>query len=251
MYCGTSNVVLPVANKTQFPDAFKTASRLGYYATIFNSVEINSTFYKLPMARTPGKWAAETPPGFLFTAKLWKLVTHQKELVFDEKDVRRFFEVCEGFGEKKGCLLLQLPAGAKAIYSDCFEPLLDTVAALNSGWKLAVEFRDRDWYSDRIYNLLESYDCCLVEHDMPKSATPAELPASDTRYMRFHGTDGKYRGSYTDEFLQQKAQEIRATEQAGKKVFVYFNNTMGAAVFNAMKLENYYSSIASGNSSSK
>jgi uncharacterized protein YecE (DUF72 family) len=240
MYCGTSNVVLPVANKTQFPEAFKTASRLAYYASIFNSVELNSTFYKLPMARTTEKWAAEVPPGFCFTVKLWKLITHQKELAFEENNIRKFFSVCEGFGEKKGCLLIQLPAGAKAIYSDRFEALLETVAGLNNGWKIAIEFRDPDWYTDRIYDLLETYSCCLVEHDMPKSATPKEIPGGDTRYFRFHGTEGKYRGSYTDEFLQHKAAEVRRAVMNNTTVFVYFNNTMGAAVHNAISLLNYH-----------
>jgi len=240
MYCGTSNIVLPVANKTLFPDEFKATSRLSYYASIFNSAEINSTFYKLPMAKTTQKWANEVPAGFLFSVKLWKLITHQKELVYEEKDIRKFFDTCEGFGEKKGCLLVQLPAGAKAIYADRFESLLHDIAFHNTGWKLAIEFRDPDWYTERTYHLLETYNCCLVEHDMPRSATPKKIPTGNTRYLRFHGTEGKYRGSYTEEFLQRTMLDIRMGEASGKTVFVYFNNTLGPAVFNAISLLTSY-----------
>jgi uncharacterized protein YecE (DUF72 family) len=242
MYCGTSNIVLPVANKSLFPDDFKTASRLSYYASIFNSAEINSTFYKLPMAKTTGRWAQEVPSGFRFSVKLSKLITHQKELAYQEDDIQRFFDTCDGFGEKKGCLLVQLPAGAKAIYADRFEALLHDIAFHNNGWKTAIEFRDPDWYTDRIYQLLGQYECCLVEHDMQRSATPVNIPEANTRYIRFHGTEGKYRGSYTAEFLRHKIIEIRNAEQNGKTVYVYFNNTMGPAVFNAIDLLDVYNS---------
>lgn len=72
---GTSNVVLPF-NKSKFPEEFKQKTRLGYYASLFNTVELNSTFYKLPMARTFGKWASEVPEDFRFSIKLWKEITH-------------------------------------------------------------------------------------------------------------------------------------------------------------------------------
>lgn len=243
MYCGTSNIVLPVANKSQFPETFRLGTRLSYYASIFNTVELNSTFYKLPMAATVKKWAEQVPDDFLFTVKLWKTITHQRELAFSTADMQKFFEVTNGFGEKKGCLLVQFPASVKYDWSDRFEALLDEVCALNNGWQLAIEFRDKGWYTDRIYALLETNNCCLVEHDMPKSATPAELPASATRYVRFHGTAGDYRGSYEETFLEHKAADIAASEKRGQRAFVYFNNTIGAAVYNAILLQTYSKSL--------
>lgn len=240
MYCGTSNIVLPVSNKTQYPEEFRESSRLVYYASIFNSIEINSTFYKLPQAATVEKWAALVPEGFLFTVKLSKAVTHQKNLVFDPEAVKKFFEVTDGFTGKKGCVLVQLPAGVKGDLSDRFEELADRIIQYNRGWQVAVEFRDKGWYNDRLYNLLETANFCLVEQDMPKSATPMDLPQSAIRYLRFHGECGDYRGCYTESFLNILSLKIKAAEAQGKTVFSYFNNTMGDAVHNAISLKGMY-----------
>jgi uncharacterized protein YecE (DUF72 family) len=238
MYCGTSNIVLPVRNKTEYPEIFRNSSRLEYYASLFNSIEINSTFYKLPLPATVVKWASLVPDEFRFTVKLSKLVTHQKDLIFDPSDIEKFFTVTDGFAGKKGCVLVQFPAGAKADLSDQFEDLLGRITQYNHGWQLAVEFRDKSWYYERIYRLIETANGCLVEHDMPRSKTPAILPDSSTRYLRFHGECGDYRGCYTDQFLSNLSAEINTAEANGATVYAYFNNTMGDAVHNAISLQN-------------
>src|SRR4051812_17153306 len=92
-YSGTSNVMLPVPNKSFFPIEYRDKSRLHYYATFFNSVEINCSFYKVPMPRTIERWANDVPEGFRFTFKLWKGVTHAKELNYNSADVRSFMQV--------------------------------------------------------------------------------------------------------------------------------------------------------------
>jgi uncharacterized protein YecE (DUF72 family) len=240
MYCGTSNIVLPVQNKTQYPEEFRDSSRLTFYASIFNSIEINSTFYKLPQPATVIKWATLVPPLFRFTVKLSKTLTHQKNLVFDRADIQKFFLVTDGFEDKKGCVLVQLPAGAKADFSDRFEDLLDGIIHYNKGWQVAVEFRDKSWYNDRMYRLLENAGCCLVEQDMPKSATPPGLPDSPVRYLRFHGECGDYRGCYTQQFLLDQSAKIKNAEAAGNTVYVYFNNTIGDAVHNAISLNRIF-----------
>jgi uncharacterized protein YecE (DUF72 family) len=243
MYCGTSNIVLPVRNKTEYPEEFRDSSRLAYYASLFNSVEINSTFYKLPQPGTVIKWASLVPAGFRFTVKLSKTLTHQKNLVFDPAGVQKFFGVTDGFAQKKGCVLVQLPAGAKVDLSDRFEDLLDRIIKHNMGWQLAVEFRDNSWYTDRTYRLIEAANGCLVEQDMPKSATPTSLPFSQVRYMRFHGECGDYRGCYTSQFLTTRSEKIKAAEAMGKTVYAYFNNTIGDAVHNAISLQRYFQEI--------
>src|ERR1700743_2334408 len=90
-YAGTSNIVLPVANKSLYPPAYQQASRLTYYASLFNSLEVNSSFYKLPMAKTVEKWAAEVPADFLFTFKVWQEITHVS--TFDSAQVNKFMDV--------------------------------------------------------------------------------------------------------------------------------------------------------------
>src|ERR1700749_19560 len=106
-FSGTSNVVLPVRNKSFFPPEFQQSSRLTYYASLFNSVEVNSTFYKLPLARTVAKWSTEVPDEFRFSFKLIQTVTHSLKQTFNLQPIPDFLQRLDT--EKRGCLLVQLP----------------------------------------------------------------------------------------------------------------------------------------------
>src|SRR4051812_3794263 len=105
---GTSNVVVP-GSKKEYPEAFQAGSRLTYYGSLFNTVEVNSSFYKVPLPKTFERWASEVPDDFRFTVKFWKLVTHTKKLAYDEGNIERFMEAADFLGNKKGCLLVQFP----------------------------------------------------------------------------------------------------------------------------------------------
>ena len=109
IFAGTSGLILPVKNKLFYPEEFKDKSRLCYYGSLMNSIEINSSFYKVPMASTVQKWADEVPEGFKFTFKLFKEITHSNELLFNEEQVGHFMSVIDRVGDKKGCLLVQFP----------------------------------------------------------------------------------------------------------------------------------------------
>lgn len=241
-YCGTSNVELPVPNKTHFPPEYQDKSRLCYYASLYNTVEINSSFYKIPLPRTVARWATEVPDDFRFTFKLWKGITHARELIYDAADIERFFTAIDSVGDKKGCLLIQFPASIKASLFQSFRGLMDDVHSVSegSGWKIAVEFRDRSWYCDNVYQLLEQYRTAVVVHDMPASATPLIDMDAGFVYLRFHGEKGDYRGSYEEDFLHEYAGYIHDWVAEGKHVYAYFNNTIGGAVANAQMLQELY-----------
>src|ERR1700759_3716537 len=100
-YSGTSGLLTPIP-KRDFPPEFADKSRLAFYSHLFNSIEINSSFYKLPQAKTLAKWAGETTEGFRFTFKLWKELTHNKNLAFNAVDIPRFFDAINAVGNKKG-----------------------------------------------------------------------------------------------------------------------------------------------------
>ncbi|MFD2145789.1 DUF72 domain-containing protein [Mucilaginibacter antarcticus] len=99
-YAGTSGLLTPIP-KRDFPPQHLDKSRLAYVATVFNSIEINSSFYKLPKAATVTRWAEEVTANFKFTYKLWKEITHNKELAFKPTDVRDFIEAISYVGDKK------------------------------------------------------------------------------------------------------------------------------------------------------
>jgi uncharacterized protein YecE (DUF72 family) len=236
-YCGLSGLQVPVP-KYLFPESYKDASRLTYYASLFNSIEINSTFYKLPLAATVTKWAQQVPDEFKFTFKLWKEITHNKGLEFKEPDVEKFFQVASGAGDKKGCILIQFPPGNGKENIMQLEFLLSCIQKNNNvpKWNIAVEFRNRSWYDEKVYKLLNKYKTALVVQDIPKSSTPMVDHETNFIYLRFHGPTGNYRESYSDSFLSEYSSYIKEWIEEGKNVYAYFNNTMGDAINNAQTL---------------
>ncbi|MDB5119990.1 MAG: hypothetical protein JWN56_1208 [Sphingobacteriales bacterium] len=241
IYAGTSGIVLPVANKLLYPPEFQDKSRLAYYASLFNSVEINSSFYKIPMASTVRKWAESVPAGFRFTFKLWKEITHAKELEFNPADVNRFMETIAQAENKEGCLLVQFPPSVSMFKINQLEQLLTCIqnANLDNKWSIAVEFRNSSWYNEEVNDLLNRFNSNLVIHDLPKSAAPLQDSPADFVYLRFHGPAGGYRGCYSDDFLYEYAQYILDWKEEGKTVYINFNNTMGEAVKNLITLNSF------------
>lgn len=238
-WIGTSNIVVPGTKKT-FPDAFQSSSRLTYYASLFNSLEINSSFYKVPMPATFEKWCAEVPASFRFTVKMWRDITHAKALAFKKDDIHFFMEAANRVrNENKGCLLIQFPASITIQFIDQVAAILEEVLQKDPQhtWQTAVEFRHNSWYNDRVYQLLNRYRASPVLHDMPASAL-SDLPANASFVnLRFHGIKGDYRGSYESAHLQQYAIKIRSWLQEGRQVYAYFNNTIGNAFENAQELK--------------
>ena len=237
-FSGTSGIVLPVPNKQALPDAYRNKSRLTYYATLFNSLEVNSSFYKVPQAATFAKWANEVPEGFRFSVKLWRGITHTPGLHFKIKDAEAFIKAASSLGVKKGCLLVQLPPGVHADKSPQLQRLLEclVLADAERSWKIAVEFRHPSWYRVSTIPLLMQYRAALVQQDMPDSILREPMGESSFLYMRYHGVAGDYKGSYPDEQLDSDAERIGNWLNEGKEVFVYFNNTIGGALANVSRL---------------
>lgn len=238
LYSGTSNIVLPI-KQSEYPPEFTGASRLTYFASLFSSLEVNSSFYKIPKPATVEKWRDSVPAHFRFTFKVPKTVTHAKGLQFNVEELELFVEAAAGVGEKKGCLLVQLPPSVKREQQEELEGILECLRSDARGWHIAVEFRDNSWYNRDVYRMLQNFGAGMVEQDMPKSPTPHVLVAEAFHYLRFHGPEGNYRGGYDDAFLEAQAVRVAGWLKKGREVYAYFNNTAGAAfgnleTFNAM-----------------
>ncbi len=193
------------------------------------------------MGKTIAKWSEQVPEGFKFTFKLWKEITHVKNLNFKAEDVEAFFKVVAHAGSKKGCVLIQFPPSLGSAHLVQLDALLTCIREnnLNQGWNIAVEFRNKSWYQPEVYELLETYNTAMVVQDIPKSRTPLIEHTSDFMYIRFHGPTGNYRDSYSDEFLSEYAIYVREWLEQSKTVYVYFNNTMGDAFKNLVALNNF------------
>jgi uncharacterized protein YecE (DUF72 family) len=235
---GTSNVVVP-GNKQSFPPAFQHSSRLHYYGSLFNTVELNSTFYKLPRLATFEKWSLEVDANFSFTIKLSKEITHGKEVRFEPEKINAFMTAAAGMGNKAGCLLIQFPGKITLEYFATVETIFENIAAADphNQWRKAVEFRSAGWYIAETYELLNEYGMALVLHDIPKGKNSNAISSTGFIYIRFHGPTGDYRGSYSHEFLHEQSIKIKDWLKEGKDVYTYFNNTIGSAFDNALTLQ--------------
>ena len=241
-YSGTSNLVSPF-KQSDHPPEFAGASRLTYYASMFSSVEINSTFYKLPKGATVKKWGESVPEDFRFTFKVPKTVTHAKDFQFSSDELELFIETINCIGDKKGCLLVQLPPKVTRDKEEELAGLLECMKDNAKGWKIAVEFRHTSWYDREVFRMMQYYKAGMVEHDLPKSVTPNAEVAEDFLYLRFHGPEDRYRGSYENAILESVAKRIVSWVKKEKEVYVYFNNTMGDAFNNLQTLNSMVNTL--------
>lgn len=239
-YSGTSGLVLPIT-KWNFPEDFQDKSRLHYYGTLFNSIEINSTFYKLPKPATVRNWAEDVPDHFRFTFKIPKSISHASGLNFSLRDVADFMQVVEPVGSKKGCLLAQFPPSLTVDKMDQLQNLLIAFKEESHPftWKLALEFRNLTWHNPEVYQLLDRFNAIFVTHDMNAVKSLDLNFDSHVIYLRLHGPETRYRGSYSDEFLREIALHLQKCQLDKKVVYVYFNNTMGGAFVNLTTLNGY------------
>ena len=191
------------------------------------------------MASTFARWSAEAGKPFKFSVKLFRDISHVKELAFSLRDVDAFMKAANSISdETKGCLLIQFPKSTSIAGLDKVAKLLRRVQKNNTGqpWRVCVEFRHTDWYTPAVYQILDENNAALVLHDMPASLIISPVTKAAFSYLRFHGEKGDYRGSYSAELLQDYASKINTWQQDGKEVFVYFNNTLGDAFNNARDL---------------
>jgi uncharacterized protein YecE (DUF72 family) len=206
-----------------------------FYASWFDTVEINNTFYRLPEATTFVAWAARAPEHFLFAVKASRFLTHMKKLKDPEEPLDRFFSRAMFLDGHLGPVLYQLPPGWKLD-----RPRLERfVRALPGGVRHVIEFRDPTWYTAEVFALLERHRVSMCLHDMPGSAT-GRLRVGPSVYVRFHGASGRYDGSYPDARLAHWAAWLAKPARQGVDVYVYFNNDAGGhAPRNALVLRRY------------
>jgi uncharacterized protein YecE (DUF72 family) len=215
-----------------YPDKLAKTKWLQHYAQSFNTVEINNTYYHLPRATTVENWRAQAPPGFVYAVKANRYITHMKKLRDAGEEVGRFFDVIHLFGPTLGPILYQLPPSLHKNLD-----LLDAFLRLLPRGPAAVfEFRHASWYEQDTLDLLNQHAVGFCVHDMQGKASP-RVVTGGLIYVRFHGTTGRYAGSYPDEMLQEWADWLWLQSQTARAVYAYFNNDVeGHAVANATTL---------------
>ncbi len=237
---GTSGWSYPGWRGRFYPTGLPARGWLPYYAERFDTVEVNMTFYRLPKPDDLKRWADLVPPGFLFTLKANRQITHVKRLRDPGHDVAFFCRLAGSLGDKLGCILYQVPP---ALGRD--DALLrDFLAVLPAGCRNVIEFRDPSWYAAEVYGLLRSAGAafCIVSS---AKVPPEAVVTSPTAYFRFHGLTGGYRHDYSEEELRHWAGVIR--EAGAAETFAYFNNDYQAhAPANARRLREILEEPAHG-----
>jgi uncharacterized protein YecE (DUF72 family) len=192
----------------------------------------------MPMKKTVARWAANVPSDFRFTFKFPSEVTHNKNLSFSPAYVEQFFEVIGNVGSKKGCLLIQFPGKLSIAHKPQLEDLLQLIRTVDQArqWNISIEFRNQSWYHQDVFDFLQRLKMSVVFHDL-SPASPPLTADFDFIYLRFHGPDKGYRGSYSNEFLSTYAQRVKNWKKQGKEVYIYFNNTLGPAAQNLITLK--------------
>ncbi len=205
-----------------YPAELPVSRWFDFYATRFDTVELNNSFYRLPEKATFARWRAGAPPGFLFAVKASRYLTHMKKLKDAAEPLARLFGSVRGLGRLLGPVLYQLPPhwGRDAERLDSF------LALIPRDVRQAVEFRDPSWYCDEIYERLERHHVALCLHDMKGSAS-GRLSVGPFVYVRFHGSGSKYGGRYPDSMLADWAEWLSEQHSKGRPIYAYFNNDVG------------------------
>ena len=200
---------------------------LTYYTSVFDTVEVNNTFYRLPEAATFACWKRQTPAGFVVAVKASRFLTHIKRLKDPEEPIERLFSRAKALGPRLGPVLYQLPPNffRNGVNLERLELFLRALPRRISRRVVrhVFEFRDPSWYVTETYRLLEHHDATLCLHDKRGSAI-FEPFVGPIAYVRFHGTSGQYAGSYPDDRLEHWASTLAAEWRKGRSVYAYFNN---------------------------
>lgn len=196
IHLGTSAFTAAGWEDSFYPKGMKPADYLTYYATKFDTVEVDSTFYRIPSAATVNGWARKTPANFIFSVKVPQVITHEKMLVGAEADFRQFVETMDLLGEKLGPMVLQFPYFNRTKFKSGGEFLKLLTAFMKKFPKdhmFAVEIRNKSWLDARFAAALRDYHAALVLQDHNWMPRPAQLfekfdpITADFTYIRWLG----------------------------------------------------------------
>lgn len=232
-----------------YPEGTDTSDFLSYFATRLACVEVNYTYYRLPVAKTLRIMESNTPPDFVFTLKATKTITHDQSRQRDEYEAYRKNLAHLIEAGKFGCVLLQFPNSFHLEREN-----VNHLAFVREQWPdlpLAVEFRHKSWVEDdRTWEFLRDRNfayCCVDEPQFSSLVPPIAEVTADIAYVRFHGRNydkwwqheqmyERYDYLYSRDELKEWLPKVRSLSNDTEQTYVFFNNHYEAqAVQNAME----------------
>lgn len=229
-YIGTSGYSYPYWKNRFYPQGLPASKQLSYYSSVFNSIELNYSFYRFPVVKNLLKSVSETPDDFRFSLKAHKTITHTLRMKNAGEKVKEFMDIVnEGLGAKLGCVLFQLPPS----YSYSEERLEDILHAVDHKSNNVIEFRHVSWWQEKVYKVLKDANltfCSVSYPGLPED----NIITSDIFYKRMHGVPELFKSTYTDSEIETLSTSIPEDITS----FTYFNNTMFEAGYsNATSLK--------------
>ena len=234
-----------------YPEELPRAEWLSFYARKFPTCELNFSFYTIPNARTLARMAEKVPPGFLFSLKAYRGITHERE-----EDLRPMIADFKGAlqplieAEKFACVLVQFPYAFRATEEN--RDYLRRIREEFGDLPLVVEFRRREWVTEATFDLLRELQmgfCCVDQPRFRSLIPPIAVVTAPIAYVRFHGRNAekwwnhqeaweRYDYRYTEEELQEWVPKIRRMDQEASLTLAYANNHwQGQAVSTAGMLQ--------------
>jgi|HubBroStandDraft_6_1064221.scaffolds.fasta_scaffold16606_6 uncharacterized protein YecE (DUF72 family) len=194
---GTSSFTADGWSGSFYPKGMKSAEYLTYYSRRFDTVEVDSTFYRCPTTEAVRNWALKTPPGFVFSLKIPRTITHEKVLVECDREFEEFLGAADVLGEKLGPMVFQFPFFSETVFTSPvqFESRLKAFfrkLPRVSDYRFAVEIRNKYWLKPRLLDVLRENNVALVLQDQswmprPKELENYDLITGDFAYIRWLG----------------------------------------------------------------
>ena len=233
VHIGTSGLHYKHWRGPFYPEKLPASHWLEFYTRHFDTVELNNTFYRLPLDGALVQWRDSTPSHFRFAAKGSRFLTHMKKLKDPETGIRKFFERLDPLGRKLGPVVFQLPP----FWDAAPERLERFLEALPPRRRYAFELRNPTWHSPEILRILRRHRAAFCIFEIAGFRSPIEITANFT-YIRLHGPGDAYQGSYPESTLREWASRIRNWHNQLRAIYVYFDNDQaGYAVNNALTLK--------------
>ncbi len=226
IFCGCSGYNYDDWKGEFYPDDMGQEDWFSFYTKKFDTVEINNTFYNLPGKETVESWLEDSPADFKFSIKASRYITHMKKLKMDDdlrEAVEGFYESIHSLSDKISCILWQLPGN---LHKDTGK-LKEFLPLTDDSFHNVFEFRHTSWFSDDVFSILEEAGAACCSLSCPEDELCGELfTISDTVYIRMHGREEWYKGSYKKEELNNWLRKLKESEF--KEAYIYFNNSVDA-----------------------
>ncbi|MBI3859642.1 MAG: DUF72 domain-containing protein [Thaumarchaeota archaeon] len=208
-----------------YPKGLPAKDYLKFYSRVFNCVEIDSSFYRIPNAFMIGQWSRNTPEGFTFAPKLPKKITHDNKLENSESTLTYFYSMVSKLKDRLGPVAIQLPPSVKL--STHLKVMEKFISELRPEFRHAVEFRHKSWFTPEVYRLLRKNNIAMVWSLNQYVETPPEVTA-DFIYVRMVGDReiDKFDRIQRDrsEDMKRWAEAVRENSGKFESGYVFFNN---------------------------